>query len=98
MSRDILHFSHANGFPAACYRKFFSYLEPDFRISSINCIGHDPGYPVTDGWPHLVAQLIDHLAYGGSFHGLCSCASTGPIGRAGQKDYGPFYETFTNLK
>jgi pimeloyl-ACP methyl ester carboxylesterase len=62
VSRDTLHFSHANGFPAACYRKFFSYLEHDFRISSINCIGHDPAYPVTDGWPHLVAQLIDHLA------------------------------------
>ena len=62
MSRDILHFSHANGFPAACYRKFFGYLEPDFRISSINCIGHDPAYPVTDGWPHLVAQLIDHVS------------------------------------
>ncbi len=62
MRRDLLHFSHANGFPAACYRKFFGYLEPDFRISSINCIGHDPAYPVTDGWPHLVAQLIDYLA------------------------------------
>lgn len=61
MSRDILHFSHANGFPAACYRKFFASLEPDFRIGSINCIGHDPAYPVTDGWPHLVAQLIDYL-------------------------------------
>jgi pimeloyl-ACP methyl ester carboxylesterase len=62
MRRNILYFSHANGFPAACYRKFFSYLEPDFRISSITCIGHDPVYPVTDGWPHLVAQLIDHLS------------------------------------
>jgi pimeloyl-ACP methyl ester carboxylesterase len=62
MSRDILHFSHANGFPAACYRKFFHYLETDFRIGSVNCIGHDPAYPVTDGWPHLVAQLIDHLS------------------------------------
>jgi pimeloyl-ACP methyl ester carboxylesterase len=62
MHRDILHFSHANGFPAACYRKFFACLEPDFRISSINCIGHDPDYPVTDGWPHLVAQLIDYLS------------------------------------
>ena len=62
MSRDVLHFSHANGFPAACYRKFFDYLAPDFRISSINCIGHDPSYPVTDSWPHLVAQLIDQLS------------------------------------
>jgi pimeloyl-ACP methyl ester carboxylesterase len=61
MHRSVLHFSHANGFPADCYRKFFSYLEPDFRIGSINCIGHDPAYPVTDGWPHLLAQLIDHI-------------------------------------
>ncbi len=61
MNRNVLHFSHANGFPADCYRKFFRYLQPDFRIGSINCIGHDPAYPVTDGWPHLVAQLIDHL-------------------------------------
>jgi pimeloyl-ACP methyl ester carboxylesterase len=61
MRRELLHFSHANGFPAACYRKFFGCLETDFRISSINCIGHDQSYPVTDGWPHLVAQLIDHL-------------------------------------
>lgn len=62
MSRDILHFSHANGFPAACYRQFFGHLQLRFRISSINCIGHDPAYPVTEGWPHLVAQLIDHLS------------------------------------
>ena len=62
MSRDVLHFSHANGFPASCYRKFFGFLEADFRISGINCIGHDPAFPVTDGWPHLVAQLIDHIS------------------------------------
>ncbi len=61
MNRDIVHFSHANGFPAASYRKFFSFLEPDFRVGNINCIGHDPAYPVTDGWPHLVAQLLDHI-------------------------------------
>jgi pimeloyl-ACP methyl ester carboxylesterase len=58
---DNLHFSHANGFPAACYRKFLGFLEADFRIGAIDRIGHDPAYPVTDGWPHLVAQLIDHL-------------------------------------
>jgi len=61
ISRDVLHFSHANGFPAACYRKFFAGLAPEYRVGSINCIGHDPAYPVTDGWPHLLAQLIDHL-------------------------------------
>src|SRR2546430_5929780 len=57
----ILHFSHANGFPAACYRKMFSFLERDFEIDYINAIGHDPRHPVTDSWPHLVAELIERL-------------------------------------
>ncbi len=57
----ILHFSHANGFPAACYRKMFSYLERDFEIGTINTIGHDPRHPVTEGWPHLVAELVERL-------------------------------------
>ena len=56
-----LHFSHANGFPAACYRKMFSHLEGDFEIGYVNAIGHDPRYPVTDGWPHLVEELLARL-------------------------------------
>ena len=57
----ILHFSHANGFPAACYRKMFGYLEPGFEIHYVDTIGHDPRYPVTDSWPHLVSELIGRL-------------------------------------
>ena len=57
----VLHFSHANGFPAACYRKMFSYLERDFEIDYVNMIGHDPRHPVTDSWPHLVAEQLEHI-------------------------------------
>jgi len=57
----ILHFSHANGFPAACYRKMFSFLERDFEIRYVNTIGHDPRHPVTDSWPHLVAEQLEHV-------------------------------------
>src|SRR5438046_9614449 len=57
----ILHFSHANGFPAACYRKMFSYLGRDFEIRYVNTIGHDPRHPVTDSWPHLVAEQIEQI-------------------------------------
>jgi pimeloyl-ACP methyl ester carboxylesterase len=60
----VLHFSHANGFPATCYRKMFSYLERDFEIDYINTIGHDPRHPVTDSWPHLVAEQIEHIERG----------------------------------
>jgi pimeloyl-ACP methyl ester carboxylesterase len=61
MSTERLHFSHANGFPAACYQQLFSHLEADFRISAINTLGHDARYPVSDGWPHLVDELVDYL-------------------------------------
>jgi pimeloyl-ACP methyl ester carboxylesterase len=58
----ILHFSHANGFPAPCYRKMFSYLEREFRIGYVERIGHDPRHPVTDGWPRLVDELVERIA------------------------------------
>jgi len=59
--RPILHFAHANGFPAGTYRKFLTALTLRYEVGAIDLIGHDPSYPVTDGWPHLVEQLIDHL-------------------------------------
>jgi pimeloyl-ACP methyl ester carboxylesterase len=59
--RLALHFTHANGFPAGTYRKFLSAISLRYEVSAIDIIGHDPRYPVTDGWPHLVEQLVDHL-------------------------------------
>lgn len=56
--RDTILFSHANGFPAPCYRKLFSFLEPRFDLGYIETIGHDPRYPVSDNWPHLVEELV----------------------------------------
>ena len=32
-----------------------------YSISYIDAIGTDPRYPVTEGWPHLVEQLIDAI-------------------------------------
>lgn len=49
MSKPIIHFAHANGFPARTYTKLFSLLEPDFDIRFLERHGHDPRYPVTDG-------------------------------------------------
>jgi pimeloyl-ACP methyl ester carboxylesterase len=36
-------------------------LQSGFSVSSIDAIGTDPRFPVTEGWPHLVEQLIDFL-------------------------------------
>lgn len=61
MRRQGLHFSHANGFPAPSYRALLDLLEPRFRVGSIPALGMDPQYPPTDGWPHLVRQVIGHV-------------------------------------
>ena len=58
MPKPVLHFSHANGFPASCYAAMHRELAQRYRIGAIEAIGTDPHYPVTDGWPLLVAQLI----------------------------------------
>lgn len=36
-------------------------LEPRYRLSWIAAIGTDARYPVTEGWPRLVEQLIDFI-------------------------------------
>jgi len=36
-------------------------LAPRYRIGAIEAIGTHPRYPVTEGWPLLVRQLIDTL-------------------------------------
>jgi len=59
--KDILHFSHANGFPASTYRTIFAELADDYDIRAIECFGHDPRFPVTRDWPHLVEQLLEDI-------------------------------------
>ena len=59
--RDILLFSHANGFPVSTYRKLFGALEDDFEIRAVERYGHDPKYPVTREWPNLVDELLREL-------------------------------------
>jgi pimeloyl-ACP methyl ester carboxylesterase len=39
----------------------FSYLGDGFDVRYVNTLGHDPRHPVSDGWPHLVSELIEHV-------------------------------------
>jgi pimeloyl-ACP methyl ester carboxylesterase len=59
--KNIIHFSHANGFPASTYRTIFAELADDYDMRFIERIGHDARYPVTRDWPHLVEQLLDDI-------------------------------------
>jgi pimeloyl-ACP methyl ester carboxylesterase len=59
--KEVIHFSHANGFPASTYRTIFAELSDDYEVRHIERIGHDPRYPVTADWPHLVDELVDDI-------------------------------------
>lgn len=55
-----LIFAHANSFPAGTYDYLFAQLRArGFAVHALPRFGHDPAYPVTDNWPHLVQQLKD---------------------------------------
>ena len=55
-----LVFSHGNSFPAGTYSTLFKHLRArGFEVSAVERFGHDPRYPVTSNWPHLVQQLAD---------------------------------------
>jgi pimeloyl-ACP methyl ester carboxylesterase len=53
-------FSHGNSFPASTYTQLFKSLRSrKFKVKAIEKYGHDPRYPVSNNWPHLVQHLID---------------------------------------
>jgi len=57
---SLIVFSHANSFPASTYGVLFKSLRArGHRVRALEKFGHDPAYPVTSNWPHLVQQLAD---------------------------------------
>lgn len=61
MTRPILHFVHANSFPAGTYRVFFDHLRKHYDVQALPMHAHNPAYPVSNGWSYLVSELIDEL-------------------------------------
>jgi pimeloyl-ACP methyl ester carboxylesterase len=61
MTKPLLHFSHANSYPAGTYRQLFAELGQWFDVRSFDMHGHDPDYPVDDGWHALTAELVVQL-------------------------------------
>ena len=60
---SLIVFSHANSFPASTYRVLFKSLRArGHTVRAVEKFGHDPKYPVTSNWPHLVQQLADFAA------------------------------------
>ncbi|MDB6096500.1 MAG: alpha/beta hydrolase, partial [Francisellaceae bacterium] len=69
MTKEIIHFAHANGFPAGTYKSLFLHLAPFFEIRYIDVLGHNPKFQVTHDWDPLVLEHIEHI----------ETQSTGPV-------------------
>jgi pimeloyl-ACP methyl ester carboxylesterase len=61
MSLPILHFAHANGFPANTYRALFTCLRRHYDVRALSLHAHNPKYPVDNGWQNLARELLDEL-------------------------------------
>ncbi|ASP39743.1 alpha/beta hydrolase [Bacterioplanes sanyensis] len=59
--KPIIHFSHANGFPAGAYQHVLAPLAAHATIRSIDRLGHHPNYPVTNNWEHLERELLEYF-------------------------------------
>ena len=60
---SLIIFSHANSFPASTYGSLFKSLRGrGFSVRAPDMLAHDPQYPVTSNWPHLVQQVADFAA------------------------------------
>ncbi len=54
----LIVFSHANSFPAGTYQVLFRQLRSrGFVVTAPAMFGHDPRFPVSNNWTHLVEQL-----------------------------------------
>lgn len=58
---QALHIAHANGFTGGTYSALAERLSSHYRVSAIGQVAHNPTFPVTDNWNHLVNELIHHF-------------------------------------
>lgn len=62
MSPGLLVFSHANSYPAGCYRLLFElWRQAGWQVHALPRYGHDRRFPVTSNWPRLVDELLNFI-------------------------------------
>ena len=54
----IVHFAHANGFPAKSYAKLFAHLNDDIELIALDKFAHNPQFPLNNNWENQVDELI----------------------------------------
>lgn len=62
-----LVFSHANGFPAGTYRQLFAdWARAGVRVLAPDKLGHDPAFPVINGWRPSRDELVRFIERSGA--------------------------------
>ncbi len=56
-----LYFLHGNSYPAGTYSAFFAALSAHYDVDAAEMLGHNPAYPVKNGWAALVRESIADL-------------------------------------
>jgi len=80
LSKPLINFVHANGFPCGSYRTFLSLFSPHYSTIALEQYGHDFNYPIHSNWQYLVNELVDFvkkqdqkvICVGHSFGGVIS--------------------------
>jgi len=63
VTMSLLVFSHANSFGASTYHVMFEELRRlGHTVEAPDQFGHNPTYPVTNNWPHVVEELREFVS------------------------------------
>jgi pimeloyl-ACP methyl ester carboxylesterase len=62
MVQPIIHFAHANGFPAKVYSEIFRKLAPDFKIIYKDLLAHDERFPIVSSWMKSGEEIVDFIS------------------------------------
>lgn len=54
----ILHFAHANGFPAGSYNALFNALPDDISVIALDKFAHSPSFPIANNWECQAEELL----------------------------------------
>ena len=57
----IVHFAHANGFPAGSYAKLFGHLSANIELIALDKFAHSPEFPLNNNWSNQVDELIHYV-------------------------------------
>jgi pimeloyl-ACP methyl ester carboxylesterase len=61
MSKPLINFVHANGFPSGSYQTLFNLMSNNHKVVALSKYGHQKAYPVENNWQPQVNELISYV-------------------------------------